>query len=56
MGCKTSPFMGRILGPNGYLVEKHAFVKAVRHDARMKIACAFRYELYADETRRAALS
>ena len=31
-------------------------MKAEWHDARMNIACAFRYELYVDETRRAALS
>ncbi len=38
------------------MVEKHAFLKEVCHDVRMKITCAFQYELYVDETRRAALS
>ena len=35
---------------------KHAFLKEVCHDVHMKIICAFQYELYVDETRRAALS
>ena len=38
------------------MVVKHAFLKEVCHDVRMKITCAFQYELYVDETRRAALS
>ena len=35
---------------------KHAFLKEVCHDVHIKITCAFQYELYVDETRRAALS
>ena len=38
------------------MVVKHAFLKEVCHDVHMKITCAFQYELYVDETRRAALS